>query len=66
MYGRAVAKPTVRVLAPAALIVGETTAITIEEFLRRIPEFSVAADADTQCSGGIVAQINRLVLEWDI
>lgn len=41
-------------------------AITIEEWLKRIPEFRIADDADTQCSGGIVGQINRVVLEWDV
>jgi camphor 5-monooxygenase len=53
-------------MCPGQELARAEVAITIEEFLRRIPEFSVAADADTQCSGGIVAQINRLVLEWDI
>lgn len=33
--------------------------------LARIPGFSVSAAADTRCSGGIVGQLNRLVLEWD-
>jgi camphor 5-monooxygenase len=53
-------------MCPGQELARAEVAITIEEFLRRIPEFRVAADADTQCSGGIVAQINRLVLEWDI
>jgi cytochrome P450 len=41
-------------------------ALTITEWLRRIPQFRLAEDADTRCSGGIVGQINRLVLEWDV
>jgi cytochrome P450 len=52
-------------MCPGQELARAEVAITIEEFLRRIPEFRVAADADTQCSGGIVAQINRLVLEWE-
>lgn len=40
-------------------------AITIEEWLKRIPHFRVAPDADTHCSGGVVGSINRLCLEWD-
>lgn len=39
-------------------------AITIQEWLDRIPEFRLAADADRRCSGGIVGQVNRVVLEW--
>ena len=51
-------------ICPGQELARAEVAITIEEFLRRIPDFTVAADADTACSGGIVAQINRLVLEW--
>ncbi len=40
-------------------------ATTIEEWLKRIPNFTIAEDADTSCAGGIVGQINRLTLCWD-
>jgi camphor 5-monooxygenase len=53
-------------MCPGQELARAEVAITIEEWLKRIPEFRIAADADTRCSGGIVAQINRLVLEWEI
>ncbi|MFM5886205.1 MAG: cytochrome P450 [Novosphingobium sp.] len=52
-------------MCPGQELARAEVAITIEAFLRAIPDFRVAADADTSCSGGIVAQVNRLVLEWD-
>jgi camphor 5-monooxygenase len=51
-------------MCPGQELARAEVAITIEEFLRCIPDFAVAAEADIHCSGGIVAQINRLVLEW--
>jgi camphor 5-monooxygenase len=53
-------------MCPGQELARAEVAITIEEWLRRIPDFRVAGDADTHASGGIVGQINRLVLEWDI
>ncbi len=53
-------------MCPGQELARTEVAITIEEWLKRIPNFRVAADADTNVSGGIVAQINRLVLEWDV
>ena len=52
-------------MCPGQELARAEVAITIQEWLARIPDFRVAADADTRCSGGIVAQINQLVLEWD-
>ncbi len=52
-------------MCPGQELARAEVAITIEEWLRRIPDFRIAADADTHVSGGIVGQINRLVLEWD-
>lgn len=52
-------------MCPGQELARVEVAITIEEWLKRIPDFRIAEDADTNCSGGIVAQINRLVLEWD-
>lgn len=53
-------------MCPGQELARSEVAITIEEWLKRIPHFRVAADADTNCSGGIVGQINELVLEWDV
>jgi len=53
-------------MCPGQELARAEVAITIEEWLKRIPVFRVAADADTNCSGGIVGQINKLVLEWDV
>jgi camphor 5-monooxygenase len=52
-------------MCPGQELARAEVAITISEWLKRIPEFRVAADADTNISGGIVAQVNRLVLEWE-
>lgn len=52
-------------MCPGQELARAEVAITLQEWLKRIPEFRVAADADTSISGGIVAQVNRLVLEWD-
>jgi camphor 5-monooxygenase len=52
-------------MCPGQELARAEVAITIEEWLKRIPDFGVAADADTNCSGGIVGQVNRLILEWD-
>lgn len=53
-------------MCPGQELARAEVAITIEEWLRRIPDFRVAQDADTRCSGGIVGQVNRLVLEWHL
>jgi len=52
-------------MCPGQELARAEVAITIEEWLKRIPDFRIAADADTQCSGGLVGQVNRVVLEWD-
>jgi cytochrome P450 len=52
-------------MCPGAGLARKEIAITIEEWLKRIPDFRIAADSDLACSGGIVAQINKIVLEWD-
>jgi camphor 5-monooxygenase len=52
-------------MCPGQELARAEVAITIEEWLKRIPDFRVAGDADTTISGGIVAQVNRLVLEWE-
>lgn len=52
-------------LCPGQELARAEVAITVQEWLRRIPDFRLAADADTSCSGGIVGQVNRVVLEWN-
>jgi cytochrome P450 len=52
-------------MCPGQELARAEVAITIQEWLKRIRDFRVAADADTNISGGVVAQVNRLVLEWD-
>nr|WP_246438767.1 cytochrome P450 [Novosphingobium piscinae] len=52
-------------LCPGQELARAEVAITIHEWLQRIPDFRLAAEADTHCSGGIVGQVNRVVLEWD-
>ena len=39
--------------------------VTLEEWLSRIPEFSVAPDAVIECMGGIVGCVRELPLVWD-
>jgi cytochrome P450 len=51
-------------MCPGQELARAEVAITISEWLKRIPDFHIAADADTQCSGGLVGQVNRVVLEW--
>ena len=53
-------------MCPGQELARAEVAITIEEWLKRIPDFRIAADADTNCSGGLVGQVNRLILEWDV
>ena len=53
-------------MCPGQELARAEVAVTIREWLRYIPEFHVAQDADTHCSGGIVGQINQLVLEWPL
>lgn len=52
-------------MCPGQELARTEVAVTITEWLKRIPDFRIAAAADTRCSGGIVGQVNRVVLEWD-
>jgi cytochrome P450 len=52
-------------MCPGQELARAEVAITIEEWLKRIPDFRIAPDADLRCSGGIVGQVNRVILEWD-
>jgi len=53
-------------MCPGQELARVEVAITIVEWLRCIPEFQLAQDADARCSGGIVGQVNRVVLEWTV
>ncbi|MFA7440220.1 MAG: cytochrome P450 [Sphingomonadaceae bacterium] len=49
---------------PGAHLARAELRITIEEWLRRIPDFRVAQDCDVSFTGGIVAVVDELVLNW--
>ncbi|MDE2597141.1 MAG: cytochrome P450 [Sphingomonadales bacterium] len=51
-------------MCPGQELARAEVAITIEEWLKRIPDFHLADDADARCSGGLVGQVNRVILEW--
>jgi cytochrome P450 len=51
-------------LCPGQELARTEVAVTIEQWLARIPDFAVAEDSDTGCGGGIVGSVNRLCLEW--
>ncbi|MDR7101894.1 cytochrome P450 [Croceicoccus sp. BE223] len=53
-------------MCPGQELARAEVAITIEEWLARIPDFRVSADSDLTNDGGIVASIRRLCLEWDV
>jgi cytochrome P450 len=40
--------------------------ITLEEWLKQIPEFSLAPGADIECQGGIVGCVRELPLVWPV
>jgi cytochrome P450 len=51
---------------PGALLARAETRIFLEEWLRRIPEFSVAAGKAPRCSPGIVNSMECLPLTWPV
>jgi len=53
-------------MCPGQELARAEVAITLEQWFRAIPRFRVGADADTRNLGGIVGQIARLTLEWDV
>ncbi|WP_229735442.1 cytochrome P450 [Novosphingobium marinum] len=52
-------------MCPGQELARNEVAITIEEWLKRIPEFRVAPDSDLTNDGGIVASVRKLCLEWE-
>ena len=53
-------------LCPGANLARTEVRITIEEWLARIPEFTVAPDAEIRFRGGLVGVIDALPLVWDV
>lgn len=51
-------------MCPGQELARAEVTITLEEWLKRIPDFHVADDSDTRASGGIVGSIDRLCLAW--
>lgn len=52
-------------MCPGQELARSEVAITLEEWLSRIPDFEVAPDSDLTCRPGIVGSITRLCLQWD-
>lgn len=50
---------------PGAVLGRNEVAITLEEWLKRIPDFSIPEGEDIPVKGGIVATVERLPLRWD-
>lgn len=53
-------------MCPGQELARAEVAISLEEWLKRIPAFRVSAESDTLISPGLVPQVNRLVLEWAV
>lgn len=51
-------------MCPGQELARSEVAITLEEWLDRIPDFEVALDSDLTCRPGIVGSITRLCLKW--
>jgi camphor 5-monooxygenase len=51
---------------PGAHLARTEIRVTLEEWLQRIPEFSVAPGTVLKFGGGIVGTVNGLPLVWDV
>lgn len=51
---------------PGAYLARLEAQITLEEWLRRIPAFRVAEDAEVTFRGGVIATVESLPLRWDV
>ncbi len=53
-------------MCPGAALARAEMRISLEEWLARIPEFSLAPDAEIRFSGGIVGCVEALPLVWEV
>lgn len=53
-------------MCPGQELARSEVAVTVEEWLARIPDFEIAPDSDLGCRPGIVGSINRLCLKWSV
>lgn len=53
-------------MCPGQELARQEVAMTLTEWLRRIPNFRIAPDSDLSHVPGIVGSIRRLCLEWEI
>jgi cytochrome P450 len=51
---------------PGAHLARTELRVTIEEWLRRIPDFEIAPGQIVEFTGGIVAVVNSVPLVWDV
>ena len=53
-------------LCPGAQLARTEVRITLEQWLARIPEFSIAPDAKVRFRGGLVGVVDALPLVWEV
>ena len=53
-------------LCPGARLARTEIRITLEEWLARIPEFTIAPAAEIRFQGGLVGVVDGLPLMWDV
>jgi cytochrome P450 len=53
-------------VCPGANLARNEVRITLEEWLKRIPEFQVAPGQSVQFTGGIAGTVDALPLVWDV
>ena len=52
-------------MCPGQELARKEVAVTLQEWLRRIPEFTLAPDADLAPVPGIVGSLRRITLRWN-
>ncbi len=52
-------------MCPGQELARREVAVTLQEWLRRIPDFTLAPDADLSPVPGIVGSLRRITLRWD-
>lgn len=53
-------------MCPGQELARSEVAITLEEWLRRIPDFEITEDSDLSCRPGIVGSLARVCLKWEV